>query len=637
MCRSWIYLPFLLSLIVSNTAFSLEHDDEDAFLAELPVVLTATRLVQPQRDVPVATTIIDREMIEASGFTEIVDLLRYVPGFIVNYDSGHIKAASYQMLNERYARRMQVMIDGRTIYTPSYLGVPWTSLSITMDDIERIEVIRGPNAASYGSNSLLGVISIITRHAAQEHGVMVKANSGTQSLDEGFIRVGGQIGDMDVKVTSAYKEDEGFAGRHDTRQTRIYNIRADYQASANQNITLLAGYNDSPRQEDNVFDTSIPNHMTYTTSRYQQVTLTHNYSAAEYIKVQFYQLTEDLRKSFIYQSPVLVIDQGHRSDRTDAEFQYSLQPSENLQLVWGLNQRIDKMESTYYLGTATPKRTNTIQRIFSNMAWYVLPETLVSAGLMLEDNGISGSDLSPRIAVNQHLTNTDTIRVSYSKASRIQGMLEEYTDITFGGAPYVIDEGNILPETIRSYEIGYIGYFPSVNTNFDVKLYHSNIRNLITLEPADSLGNTPYHFDNVDDARITGLEMTLSSRPSKNLRLEMSFAHSKIRATDTYNTTKYSNSAPDNNLSLLLAQRLPHGFFASSSIFYQSEMKELATEDLRKSKTRINAKLGKQFKFKKNNTEAAVIVKNILNEFEGTRLKNVYGRQAYVSLKTEFE
>ncbi|MCW9024540.1 MAG: TonB-dependent receptor [Gammaproteobacteria bacterium] len=620
---------------MTTTASAYSQDPgEDAFHDELPVVLTATRLVQPQRDVPVATTIIDREMIAASGFTEIVDLLRYVPGFIVNYDSGHIKAASYQMLNERYARRMQVMIDGRSIYSPSYLGVPWTSLPITIDDIERIEVIRGPNAASFGSNSLLGVVSIITRHASQEHGVMLKANTGG-NLHEGFARIGENIGDMDLKATLGYQQDDGFEERYDSRQTEIVNFRADYQATANQSITFLTGYNNSPRQEDNVFDSDIPHHMTHTTSRFQQVIWTHNFSTTEYVKAQFYQLTEDLRKSFVHISTSLDIDQGHRSERSDFELEHSLQPTEDLQLVWGVSQRIDRMNSTYYLGS-NPERSNRIKRVFTNLAWYILPDTIINGGLMLEDNGISGSELSPRISVNHHLTSTDTVRVSYSKASRIQGMLEEYTDITFGGAPYVIDAGDILPETIRAYEIGYIGYFPQYRSNLDLKIYHSNIRNLITLEPVDADGNLPYHFDNVDDARITGFEMTFSTRPIKSLRAELSYAHSKIRATDIYNTTKYSNSAPDNNLSLLLMYYFPQNYFASTSVFYQSQMKELATEDLRNSKTRINMKLGKTFKGSNNNTEVALVVKNITNDFENTRLENVYDRQTYLSIKTEF-
>ncbi|MGM0680189.1 MAG: TonB-dependent receptor plug domain-containing protein, partial [Pseudomonadota bacterium] len=135
---------------------------EEGLFEDMPVVLSATRLRQSVRDAPISMTVIDRQMIDASGFTEIPDLMRLVPGFVVDYDSGHLPVTGYHMLHDRYVRHQQVLIDGRSVYTPILGGVPWVDLPITLDDIERIEVVRGPNAASYGSNSFMGVINIIT-------------------------------------------------------------------------------------------------------------------------------------------------------------------------------------------------------------------------------------------------------------------------------------------------------------------------------------------------------------------------------------------------------------------------------------------------------------------------------------------
>lgn len=92
---------------------------------------------------PVSTSIIDRNMIEASGFTEIPDLMRLVPGMLVNYDSGHIPGVGFQFLFDRYTIRYQVLVDGRSVYTPLFGEMPWAQLGLSVDDIERIEVIRG--------------------------------------------------------------------------------------------------------------------------------------------------------------------------------------------------------------------------------------------------------------------------------------------------------------------------------------------------------------------------------------------------------------------------------------------------------------------------------------------------------------
>ena len=125
---------------------------EQEFLAELPVVLTASRLAQPQAEAPAAVTIIDRQMIDASGARNLSEVFRLVPGFQVEFENGHRHVVGYHGLADEFSRRLQVLIDGRSVYRPSFGGVSWSDLPIALDDIERIEVIRGPNAVTYGAN-----------------------------------------------------------------------------------------------------------------------------------------------------------------------------------------------------------------------------------------------------------------------------------------------------------------------------------------------------------------------------------------------------------------------------------------------------------------------------------------------------
>ncbi len=609
---------------------------EDDFLEELPVVLSATRLVQDKRDAPVATTVIDRDMIDASGFTEIVDLLRYVPGFVVNYDSGHIQAASYHMLNNSLSRRMQVLVDGRSVYIPSLLGVQWSSLGITMEDIDRIEVIRGPNAASYGSNSLLGVISIITRHASQDKGVMVKTNVGENNLAEGFLRLGADTENMDIKVTAAYRQNDGFVERYDSAQIRQINARADYQASLNDSLVFYAGINDAEVQEDNVFDSAIPNHPSDVVSRSFQIGWTHSFSTTEDFKFQFYQQSHDKQNRYEYAGTGLYLDQGHRSERDDIEFQHTLSPLENINMAWGAGLRNDKVISDYYLGEQSPTESNKIYRLFGNLAWGITDSTLLNAGVMLEDYQITGSELSPMLSLNHHLSNTDTVRVSASTAIRAPGLIEELTDVQVFANPIVYDAGNLEPERINAYEIGYIGRFPRYKASLDLKLYREYIRNLITLAAADAAGNLPYNFANLDSVKTRGVEATLSFNPNQTLRMELSFSHARIQASDVRITTQYANSSPDNSFSLQIIQRFPRDYQGSLNVFYSSVMKQLATEEMRSDNTRVNLRLGKIFRFSGNQAEIAFVVQNLLNEFEDTRLKNVSERRSYLSVKLEF-
>ncbi len=629
-------LTGLLTLLAGTLSQAAELSEED-FLQDLPIVLSATRLVQAKRDAPIATTVIDREMIDASGFTEIVDLLRYVPGFVVNYDSGHVQAASYHMLNNNLARRMQVLVDGRSVYIPSLLGVQWTSLGITIEDIERIEVIRGPSAASYGPNSLLGVISIITRHASQDRGVMMKVNTGENNLAEGFLRLGGGTENLDVELTTAYRQNDGFIKRYDSYQIQKMNARADYQASLNDTLVFYATFNDANVQEDNVFDNAIPDHPSAVSSRSFQLDWTHSLSPTEDLKFQYYRQTHDKRNRYQYASTPLMIDQGHRSERDDFEFQHTFSPLDNLKMAWGAGMRNDRVISTYYLGQTTPSRNNKIYRLFGSLAWNITDATLLNLGAMLEDYQITGSEFSPMLSLNHNLSDTDTIRVSASGAIRAPGLIEEYTDVQLAGSSIVYDASKLEPERIRAYEIGYIGRFPRYRASLDLKLYREYISNLISLAAADAAGNLPYHFANLDNVKTRGLEATLSFRPNQKLRLELSYAHARIQSTDVRNTTQYTNSSPDNSFSLQIIQRFPHGYQGSLNVFYNSVMKQLATEDMRSDNTRVNLRLSKSFKLADNNAEVAFIVQNLLDEFEATRLRNVAERRSYLSLKLEFK
>ena len=132
---------------------------EQAYLQDLPVVLSASRLSQPLSEAPNAMTVIDRQMIKASGFRTIPELFRLVPGMYVGNAGANTPIVSLNGISDQYSRRMQVLIDGRSVYLPPFGGVDWPDLPVMIDDIERIEVVRGPAAASHGTNSRAGSVS----------------------------------------------------------------------------------------------------------------------------------------------------------------------------------------------------------------------------------------------------------------------------------------------------------------------------------------------------------------------------------------------------------------------------------------------------------------------------------------------
>ncbi len=158
-------------LALASLPVAAEHAEQRVseldYFQELPVVLSVSRLAQPLNEVPGAVTVLDRELIRRSGARDVAEVLRLVPGFLLTYRNGATPQAVYHSGMDTYGARMQVYVDGRSVYSSFLLGDTKTGLrGLIIEEIERIEVLRGSNSASYGANAFLGVVNIVTRNAA---------------------------------------------------------------------------------------------------------------------------------------------------------------------------------------------------------------------------------------------------------------------------------------------------------------------------------------------------------------------------------------------------------------------------------------------------------------------------------------
>ncbi|MDE1545544.1 TonB-dependent receptor plug domain-containing protein [Dechloromonas agitata] len=197
------------------TAFATRAE-ENIFFSSLPLVASVSRLPQQLSETPASVTIIDQEMIRASGMRTVEDLLRLVPGFQVTSHNQDPANVVYHGLNtglsgDEYGSRVQVLVDGRSQYSPLFKsGVNWNLLPVALENIERIEVIRGSNTVSYGSNAFMGVVNIITMDPALTKGWQVSANHGNNGIRDEMVRWGESIGDANVRLTYRSLQDDGF-------------------------------------------------------------------------------------------------------------------------------------------------------------------------------------------------------------------------------------------------------------------------------------------------------------------------------------------------------------------------------------------------------------------------------------------
>lgn len=237
-------LPPRRPLMVLGLLLSTQSAADDLFNDNqaLPQILTATRLKQSPAAVPGSMTVLDSALIKASGARDIPEVLRLVPGMMVGYTSGNQATVNYHGSNVREARRMQVLIDGRSVYRAGLATVDWSDIPVAMEDIERIEVFRGPNTVSYGANALMAVVNILTRAPADSHGTRLKINRGQRGINDWYASQGMGWNGGDLRLSLSGMADDGFDNNrlgqdyHDSRRLSRFNLSASHSLTSQHSI-----------------------------------------------------------------------------------------------------------------------------------------------------------------------------------------------------------------------------------------------------------------------------------------------------------------------------------------------------------------------------------------------------------------
>src|SRR5712692_6348288 len=188
-------LGFAPTAALPQSPKALPADLAEASLEDLmnTKVTSVSRKEQKLSKVAAAVYVITQEDIHRSGATNIPDLLRMVPGLDVGQIDANIWAISARGFNLQFANKLLVLIDGRAVYTPLFGGVFWDTQDVPLEDIDRIEVVRGPGGTVWGANAVNGVINVITKSAADTQGGLLTGGGGTQAQGFGTLQYGGKI------------------------------------------------------------------------------------------------------------------------------------------------------------------------------------------------------------------------------------------------------------------------------------------------------------------------------------------------------------------------------------------------------------------------------------------------------------
>ncbi len=251
---------FLVCLLLGASAWHASaqqdsNDDIDTTAYTYPVVITPTRLRQSVADVPASVTIITRETLQRHGITHIPDALRLVPGMAVTQSTGNDFRINYHGTDVVAPRRMNVLIDGFAVYGAALSRVEWVSIPVVIDDIDRIEVTRGPDSAAHGPNSMTSVVNIITRNPRDVERAMVSFGGGSHHAAELNVRLATQLGDAThVALTANTDRHSGYDsstlpnGAHDSARLRRLNLRSHTDFGDGNSLELYGSHVNTDRE-----------------------------------------------------------------------------------------------------------------------------------------------------------------------------------------------------------------------------------------------------------------------------------------------------------------------------------------------------------------------------------------------------
>lgn len=580
--------PLRKSLLIAVSLFAcglVEAGEEELFFGELPVVASISRLPQRLADAPGAVTVIDRETIRASGMRTVEDLLRLVPGFQVTSHSQSPAIVSYHGLSgtglsgDDYTPRVQVLVDGRSMYSPLHKsGVNWNLLPVVLENIERIEVIRGSNTVAYGSNAALGVINIITQDSSLTKGWLISANHGNNDIRDQTLRWGGNVGAANVRVTLHQLGDDGFQWGYyknfaldknewwpnpDSRRTRLLDLQGDLVLDNRDELQVSAAFGEDkslfgrpngdakyPLWYQRQSSTHLGLKWRRAVDAENEVSLRYGYmedrSAGRYLERGTFTLIDRSEASYANEVDAEGISRVH-----ELEWLYRTPLSLSTRAMFGASVKSIQLASLAQF-TDLGRRHRQHYRLFSNLEQRLGDDWVVNVGGSLEHDTLTELVFDPRLSVNYHVSPQQTLRFVASRAHRTpnlyedSGRVERYgTKAATPGVTYTniayLGQG-VTPERVDSLEVGYLAESREYQVSLDVRAFLERIPNRIQVVPLALPASTPddqdsqagrdsgYPFGRADGAAniervmIRGYEYQFKWQPWERTRLTYSNA-----------------------------------------------------------------------------------------------------------------
>ncbi len=507
-------------------------------------VTSVSRQDSTVQQTPAAVFVITPEMIRRSGATALPELFRMVPGMVVARIDNNKWAVGARGFNERFGGKLLVQVDGRALYNPIFSGVYWDAVHYPLEEIERIEVIRGPGASSWGANAVNGVINIITKPAKATQGGSISLGGGTEEHGFGDFRYGGAIGPKAHYRLhgTAFDRGEQFSVQGDTNdgwRGASGGLRLDWQPTDRDGFTFQGGYLHSvagrldvrPQATAPFFYVSREDDTANTGSVLLRWNRRRSPTSSWALQGYWYRSARHSESGLV----------SLRWDTYDLDFQQQFHLGKRQKFIYGLgyrlvDARLDGSLPDPGFAVAYPSSPRRPQRFsgFAQDQIDIVDERLrLTLGTKLEHHDSTGWALQPSARILWTPTQRQTVWAAISRAVRTPNFVEDdarvKTVTTPGSSTLLEIRGNaaIEAEEIRSHDLGYrIQATPGLS--LDIAAFHNVYNNLVGTragapEARPPLVIVPVNRGNFLKADTYGVEVSSAWQVTKDWRLSTGY------------------------------------------------------------------------------------------------------------------
>ncbi|MDR4517312.1 MAG: TonB-dependent receptor [Nitrosomonas sp.] len=656
----WIVLPE--SAIAQN-----KRDDIYAIdLEELLNVKVISTSKKPQSVLKSASAIhvISQDDIRRSGATTLPDVFRGVPGVQVAQIDANKWAVTIRGFNDRFAQKTLVMVDGRTIYTPLFSGVYWNMHDMVLEDIDRIEIVRGPGGALWGANAVNGVINIITKNARDTQGTTVALIGG--SLERNLTaRVGGKINDdTSFRLYAKGRHHENYDQLHDQSnlgpandQWRNLNtgFRIDGSSTRNSDWMLQGGYT-----------VGTAGQLGTSTSLTPPAPLvlrdTINYQAGNLVFLWNKYVSDDNKwrvQAYYDYFKREALGSTNLVHTVDLEIQNQRRLFNSHDVVWGIGYRsvLDELGNDFVVSFTPSSRHYKTFNAFIQDEIQLTQKLRFTAGTKIEHNDFTGFEYQPNVRLLFEINDQHSVWAAYSRAVRVPSRSSHDIRINFLALPG--DTPNSLPllfgifgdrkfrsENINAFEMGYRSLLTR-HFSVDTALFFNLYDDLGTSERSGPIFEAmplPHLLflstvDNLAKANTYGAEVMTKWQVTPFWQLASSYTWFKLDGRYVKNSTAdlerlfiLENSDPRHQFSVRSDIQLPYNLELNSNFYY--------TDSLAGRNIQTQARLDLRLAWRPSRKmELAVVGQNVTNkthqEFDSTDgipsqiPRSIYGRILY--------